>query len=142
ARFAVAARVRCALQRERARAEARQPNLGSERRRPMSGQIVVHRSHRLESLADALAQFVGEPLADPLAQEWVVVQGRGMALWLNMQLARRLGVWANANYVYPKRFVRQIFARVLGQPADDDSHDHYQRDALTWAVHRALLESP
>lgn len=138
-RFAVAAEVCCALQlATRGLQLARPPD--SERRRLMSGQIVVHRSHRLESLADVLAEFVGTPLTDPLAREWVVVQGRGMALWLNMQLAQRLGVWANANYVYPKRFVRQIFSRVLGQPADDDSRDRYQRDALTWAVHRALLE--
>jgi exodeoxyribonuclease V gamma subunit len=47
--------------------------------------MYVHRSNGTETLVDALARVVSRPLADPLAPESIVVQGRGMERWLSTE---------------------------------------------------------
>jgi exodeoxyribonuclease V gamma subunit len=102
--------------------------------------IEIHRSNRLENLARALSSAVAAPLSEPLAREWVVVQGRGMALWLNMRLSEQLGVWANADYIYPRHFVQRVFAAVLGEEPTADAAKRYQRERMVWSI-LAELES-
>ncbi len=92
--------------------------------------IRVYRSNRAEVLTEALAEVVGDPLADPLAAEWIVVQGRGMATWLAGQLAEKLGVWANAQMLYPRNFVQRVIALGLGsQPSAA-----YGEESLPWVI--------
>ena len=75
--------------------------------------MLVHRSNRTEDLVDVLAEIVRRPLSGPAAPECVVVQGRGMERWLSMQLARRLGVWANPDFPFPRRIIERAIAAVL-----------------------------
>jgi exodeoxyribonuclease V gamma subunit len=96
-----------------------------------------HRSNRVEALVDALAEIYAGPVADPLAREWLVVQGRGMAVWLSMELSRRLEVWADGACLYPKNFVYDALALVLGNDRAAGVA-RYDRSALTWAVAAAL----
>lgn len=95
--------------------------------------IQVFRSNRTEVLVEALHGCLSQPLTDPLAPELLVVQGRGMAVWLSMQLAKRRGVWANAEFVYPKGFVRRAFAATRPEAAPPET-DPYAREHLLWAV--------
>ena len=78
--------------------------------------MIVHRSNRTERLVDALAEVVARPPADPFAPEMIVVQGNGMERWLAMELARRLGVWANPRFPFPRTVIEQAAAAVLGAP--------------------------
>ena len=48
------------------------------------------------------------PLDDPLSPECIVVQGRGMERWLSMQLADRLGAWANPAFPFPRRAIARM----------------------------------
>jgi hypothetical protein len=75
-------------------------------RRPRRRAMIVHRSNRTEVLVDALAELVAVPPEDPFAPETIVVQGRGMARWLSLELAGRLGVWANPAFPFPRAFDR------------------------------------
>jgi exodeoxyribonuclease V gamma subunit len=76
----------------------------------------VHRSNRLERLADALAdELRGSPLEDPLAPEWVAVQSLGGRDFLARGLARRLGVCANVAMPFPTELFNRIAAWVLGE---------------------------
>ena len=70
--------------------------------------IRLYRSNRTELLVDQLAQLLAAPVGGPLETEWVVVQGRGMAVWLAMELARRHGVCAGLELVYPANLVRRL----------------------------------
>lgn len=74
----------------------------------------VHRSNRTERLVDALAGVVAEPLVDVLAPEWVVVSSPGMERWLSMQLAQRVGVWANPQFPFPRKLIDTIMTCALG----------------------------
>ncbi|WP_232872040.1 exodeoxyribonuclease V subunit gamma [Pseudonocardia kujensis] len=52
---------------------------------------VVHRAERADRLADALAEVIGGPAADPFVPEIVAVPERGVERWLGQRLAHRLG---------------------------------------------------
>jgi exodeoxyribonuclease V gamma subunit len=98
--------------------------------------LIVHRSNRIEALVDALAEIVVQPLRDPFAPEWVAVQGRGMGRWLAMELARRLGVWANPSFPFPRKVIDMTTASVLGAAASGATA--FDPETLHWAIAEAL----
>ncbi len=98
--------------------------------------MYIYRSNRTEELLAVLAQLVTRPLSDPLASECVVVQGRGMERWLAMELSRRLGIWANPDFPFPRRFIERAFAAVLG----DSTQALPSPEALTWSICGLLKE--
>jgi exodeoxyribonuclease V gamma subunit len=99
--------------------------------------IVVHRSNRIEALAGALAGVVAAAPPDPFESECIVVQGRGMERWLSMQLAQAHGVWANPQFLFPRRFLlERVFAPLLGREAGDA--EPWDRDTLVWSIAAAL----
>ncbi len=78
----------------------------------MSGLNLIS-SNRLEFLALHFAELVrAEPLP-PLEAEIVVVQSKGMARWLAMELAAECSVWANVHCPFPTAIVEQMIRRVL-----------------------------
>jgi exodeoxyribonuclease V gamma subunit len=91
----------------------------------------LYRSHQTEALADALAEVLRHPIGDPFTPEIVVVQSRGMARWLSMYLAGRLGVCANVRFEFP--------AKLLGAlTGGDDATDPYTPESLRWRILGAL----
>ncbi|MBN8247920.1 MAG: exodeoxyribonuclease V subunit gamma, partial [Verrucomicrobia bacterium] len=89
-------------------------------------------SNRLEALAERLASALAQPRSgDPFGPEWIVTQSRGMARWVQLQLARRLGVCARTEFTFPREFLRHI-----GRLAVPDAvHDvRFERDALVWRL--------
>ena len=53
--------------------------------------LTVHRAERSDTLADALADVLRVPLADPMATEVIAVPARGVERWLTQHLATTLG---------------------------------------------------
>lgn len=105
--------------------------------------MIVHRSNRTEVLVEALGALVAVPPADPFVPETIVVQGPGMARWLGLELAARLGVWANPAFPFPRAFIEQVSTAMLGEPPA--SAAAFAPEALTWAVAAELprqLASP
>ncbi len=51
----------------------------------------LHRAERTDVLADGLAGLLATPLADPFAEEVVVVPAKGVERWLSQRLSHRLG---------------------------------------------------
>ncbi len=98
----------------------------------------TYRSNRVEVLADRAAELCARPPdgAGPLEREVVVVQGRGMAVWFSLEMSRRLGVFAGAEFLYPKNFVQRLFERVLGT----GTADAYHARRLTWTLLSLLRE--
>lgn len=94
--------------------------------------MFIHRSHRTEALADALAELFAVPLADPFDKDVVVVAGRGMERWLAMQLAERQGVFANVEQPFPRAFVETILAETLGARAKEVAAQG--PSGLAWAI--------
>ncbi|HSP98358.1 MAG TPA: exodeoxyribonuclease V subunit gamma [Candidatus Dormibacteraeota bacterium] len=94
--------------------------------------MIVHRSNRTEALVEALAELVAVPPADPFVPEVIVVQGRGMARWLGLELAGRLGVWANPAFPFPRAFIDQVSTAVLGEPPAAAAV--FTPEGLAWAI--------
>lgn len=96
--------------------------------------MFVHRSNRLEELVGVLAEVVGRPVRGALEPEVVVVQSKGMERWLGLELSRRLGIWSNSLFPFPRALVEQLFEAVL----EDEGVQRFSRKRLAWAI-SALL---
>lgn len=103
--------------------------------------MFVHRSNRVEELFDAMAHLLAEPLADPFEAECIVVPSRGLGTWVSMRLSERFGVWAGADFPFPRRFLHRMFELVLGR----SDPDGFTAERLLWPILAelpALLERP
>ncbi|MEY2410007.1 MAG: exodeoxyribonuclease gamma subunit [Verrucomicrobiota bacterium] len=74
-----------------------------------SASLSLFTSNRLETLAGLLADSVRAPLTSPFEADVIVVQSRGMARWLQFELARRLGICAHVRFPFPKAFAWELF---------------------------------
>ncbi|GAB2972567.1 exodeoxyribonuclease V subunit gamma [Nocardioides montaniterrae] len=98
----------------------------------------LHRAPRTDLLADGLAGLLAQPLADPFAQEVVVVPARGVERWLSQRLSHRLGVapgaddgvCAGVGFLSP----HSLFSLTSGRPDDDP----WSPDALAWPVLKVI----
>ena len=115
--------------------EQQKPN-GARPKSPGPARM-LYTSSRLETLADQLADVLARPLSSPLSPELVLVQSQGMARWLKLALAARLGVCANTVFPFPKFFCGELLAANL--PAAGDGTE-FDRDWLRWAILRRLPE--
>ncbi len=95
----------------------------------------LYTSNKPELLLDALADVVAGPLQSPLAQEQIIVQSKAMEQWLSMQLARKLGIWANCSFYFPNSFIEYVF-----QLAFPDLREHDVQDPrfFTWKIMSVL----
>jgi exodeoxyribonuclease V gamma subunit len=94
--------------------------------------MYVHRSNRTEALIEVLAKVVARPLPDATASECIVVQGRGMERWLSMELARRLDVWANPDFPFPRHLILRALKAVLA--VDEAVSSCFEPETLMWSV--------
>ena len=96
---------------------------------------VVHRSHRVEDLADRLCELLETPPLDPFARDAVVVHGAGLERWLTMRLAQEHGICANVDFVSSDTLVAQALRAGLG---DDVVADGWGAERLAWSILAAL----
>lgn len=93
--------------------------------------LIRHDSNRLETLAEVLAGVLAEPVGHPLQPETLIVQSNGMARWLSLRLADRLGVCSNMRFPFPASFLWQTLRQTLGPLPETASFD---KPVLTWRV--------
>lgn len=98
----------------------------------------LHRSNRLESLAGTLGGVMRESLSSPLVPEAVVVQSQGMARWLKLELAARLGIAAHIRFPFPRAFAHELF-RALDLTVD--SRPSFDPELLVWRIYQLLPEA-
>ncbi|MEA2083194.1 MAG: exodeoxyribonuclease V subunit gamma [Thermodesulfobacteriota bacterium] len=93
--------------------------------------LKLYTGNRLEDLADSLAGVVAAAPASPLSPEYIVVQSNGMDRWISMQLAARLGVWANGCFRFPEAFIRDVFRLNLENIPDTSL---FSREIMTFSL--------
>lgn len=98
----------------------------------MKNAMHIYRANRVETLLASLADVLQEPLASPLAPECIIVQSKGMATWLAMQLSGRFGVWANPDFPHPRQFVQRVLRATLGK--EGDRVQQYSRERLAFVI--------
>jgi exodeoxyribonuclease V gamma subunit len=96
-------------------------------------------SDRVRPLADALAEVLATPLANPMESEFVAIPTDGMLRWLQLELARSLGAsgpgrsdGVSANIAF--RFPGALRQAVLAADQADDHVDPWRVEQLVWAV--------
>jgi exodeoxyribonuclease V gamma subunit len=89
----------------------------------------LHHGNRAERLVDALAEQLRQGAVDALRCETVLVPHPGMAQWLKMRLADRLGIAANIGFPLPAAW----FGRMAAPAAPSDLLA-WSGDALAWRI--------
>jgi len=86
----------------------------------------------METLVDALAEVLRRNPPSVFEPEKIVVQSRGMQRWISMELARRFGVWAGAEYPFPNRLLQQLFEEMeLTQPDSEKfSKERFKKEIV------------
>ena len=89
--------------------------------------LTVHRAERTAVLADALAELLRVPLADPFAAEVVAVPAQGVERWLAQRLSTVLGagpagdgVCSGVVFPSPARLVDDALAAAAGTDPRED----------------------
>src|SRR6202790_2118036 len=95
----------------------------------------LYTSNRLEQLATQLTAVLDAPLDSPLAPEVIVVQGRGMARWLSLQIAQISKICMNCEFPFPRAFIGRTLDAFFPEMA---SEEEYTVEALTWKINRLL----
>ena len=95
----------------------------------------LHRSNRLESLAGTIGRVMRTPLGSPFVPETVVVQSQGMARWLKLELAARLGIAAHIRFPFPRAFAHELF-RALDLTVD--ARPSFDPELLVWRIFQLL----
>lgn len=100
--------------------------------------FTVYLSNSLEKLKDELFFLLHDnPPASPLASEIIVVQSQGMQKWLSLKLSEKFGSWASFKYLFPNKFLDEIFNAALETPAGA-SCDPFSRENLSWLLMNEL----
>jgi exodeoxyribonuclease V gamma subunit len=94
----------------------------------------LHRAPRTDLLADELGDLLARPLADPFAEEVVVVPAKGVERWLTQRLSHRLGtgprggdgVCAGVRFLNPRSLVSLLL--------DRERDDVWDPDRLVWPL--------
>ncbi len=99
-----------------------------------------YHSNHIEVLAVELANKIKQdPLADPFAKEYVIVQSKGMERWLSMNLALKLGISANIEYPFPDSMLwKLMYWSVENLP----EQSYYKREVILWSFMQILSNNP
>lgn len=95
----------------------------------------LYQSNRLEHLAEMLAAVLRADPPAPLVPEEILVHSPGMATWLRLHLAERLGIAANFHFPLPSSFFWQLHRQL--HPALPEQ-SAWSKEAMLWHL-MALL---
>jgi exodeoxyribonuclease V gamma subunit len=100
----------------------------------------IHRAERTDLLADGLGALLADPLADPFAEELVIVPAKGVERWLSQRLSHVLGrstgtdgVCAGVSFRNPRSLVAEI--------SGTDRDDPWSPDSMVWPLLRVIDDS-
>ena len=78
---------------------------------------------------------MGTPLSSPFRKEEFLVQSRGMSSWLKLQLADKLGIFANAKFRFPEETIWLILRGFLGKGPEKNP---FTKEGMAWKIFHLL----
>ena len=102
-----------------------------------SADIHLFLSNRLENLAEALIHQQSRLELGPLVTDTILVQSRGMARWLNLFIANRLGIQMNTSYLYPRALIDELLSGLFSE-SDPPSFLSFSSKGLFWRIYQGL----
>jgi exodeoxyribonuclease V gamma subunit len=106
---------------------------------PITPGLLILHGNQMELLRAAVFDWLRNHPLGPLEEELILVQSNGVAEWLKISLAERLGVCAATRVALPARFQWQAYRGMLG-PERVPRRSPFDKDALTWRLMRLLPE--
>ncbi len=107
----------------------------------------IYTADHVAPLAKTLAEHLKVPLADPMAQELVIIPTMGMSRWLSLELARTLGatgtdrndgVSANIKFAFPGHLTRAVLDATSPGEEPHEGPNPWHVDRLAWVVLEVL----
>ncbi len=100
--------------------------------------FTVYHSNQLDVLTTLMSTLIArDPLNNPFQHEVIIVHSFGMAQWLQIQLAEKLGITANISFPLPATFIWEMCITVLPNiPKESD----FSKEAMTWKIMWLLQE--
>lgn len=99
--------------------------------------FILHSSNKTENLLEhLLAVLKSAPLSTAFAKEFFLIQSQGMERWLSQQLAGRLGVWGNYEFLFPGAFFNRLCTQLDVQP----DVEAFNREVMLWRFESLLRE--
>lgn len=96
----------------------------------------TYASNHLENLAVRLAKEIEEhTLPDPFAPETIVVQSRGMARWLSLEVASISGICMNFEFPFPRAFIGRTLRGFFPEMAPEEE---FSAEVMAWKIYRLL----
>ena len=99
--------------------------------------IILYTSNDPEELVKKCAEDLKTPLSNPFRMEEFLVQSRGMSSWLKLQMADKLGIFANAKFRFPEETIWMILKGFMGKGPDKNP---YTKEAMAWKIFQLLPE--
>ena len=87
----------------------------------------------LKTLVTTLMQY--DPLKNAFASEIILVQSLGMAQWLQIEIAKSIGISANIKFALPAKFIWDMFISVL---PDIPIENSFSKNAINWKIMHRL----
>ncbi|MAL16298.1 MAG: hypothetical protein CL670_11030 [Balneola sp.] len=95
----------------------------------------IYQSHSLRLLSNHLSEIFAPDSANPLTQQWVIVQNNEIKEWLSLQLAKDQGIAGNLKFIFPSEFIWLLYRL---------KHDEVPKvlpsdlQAMQWAIFKQL----
>ena len=93
--------------------------------------IILYGSNDPEELIARCAEDLQVPLSNPFVKEEFLVQSRAMNSWIKLQLADRLGIFANAQFRFPEETIWMILRAFLGEGPE---RNPYTKEGMAWKI--------
>ncbi len=97
----------------------------------------LYQSNRLETLIDLLTAVVEHPPKCVFEPETIIVPSQGMGRWISLQLANRVGICANTDFLLPASFTWQLLRKTLGNLP---GRSYFDPQVLVWRIMHWLAD--
>ncbi|MEI4270017.1 MAG: exodeoxyribonuclease V subunit gamma [Candidatus Dasytiphilus stammeri] len=96
----------------------------------------IYHSNHLELLTQLVAyHWKNHPLNDPLISETILVQSNDVAQWVQISLAKQLGLSGNIRFYFPEEFIWTMVRNVL---PDISENTLVNKDTMIWKIFEIL----
>ncbi|MGP1953045.1 MAG: exodeoxyribonuclease V subunit gamma [Arsenophonus sp. ET-KM2-MAG3] len=94
--------------------------------------LQIYHSNQLDIHKKFIFNLIkNDPLGNPLEQEIILVENSNMAQWLQIEIAKSLGIAANISFPLQATFIWNMFTRVL---SDIPQESAFTKKAMTWKL--------
>lgn len=101
--------------------------------------FTLHLSNHIEELCSRCLSILAQPMLDPLATEFVLVDNKVMGQWLGLQLAQKEGIAANIRYIQPHELF-WLLARALVS-AEIPHETPLSKQEMLWKLYGVFSDS-